>query len=68
MYRFVAFILLVFISCTAPTPMISYTSRALPVYAVDPLPQKIILLNTYKAAEKNTAIIKKSYSCSLLTR
>jgi len=32
--------------------MISYTSRTLPIYAVDPLPQKIILLNNYDVAAK----------------
>ena len=52
MYRFAACITLFCISCTAPTRLVSYTSRTVPIYAVDPPPQKIILLNTYNIAEK----------------
>lgn len=52
MYRFPAFILVLFTSCTAPTRMISYTSRTVPIYAIEPPPQKIILLNAYNVAEK----------------
>ena len=52
MYRFAPCIFLFFISCTAPTRLISYTSRTLPIYAVDPPPQKIVLLNIYNIAEK----------------
>ncbi len=47
----ICFILLL-ASCTAPKNMISYTSRTLPIYAVDPPPQKIILLNNYDVAAK----------------
>ena len=47
----VCFILLL-ASCTAPRNMISYTSRTIPIYAVDPPPQKIILLNNYDVAAK----------------
>ena len=52
MYHLASCIFLFFISCTAPTRLISYTSRTLPIYVVDPPPQKIILLNTYNIAEK----------------
>jgi len=44
--------LLVLVSCTAPKNIISYTSRTIPIYAVDPPPQKIILLNNYDVASK----------------
>jgi len=54
MYRFAAISLLFFISCTAPTRMtsISYTSETKPLYAVDPPPQKILLLNFYDVTTK----------------
>ena len=44
--------LLLLASCSAPKNVISYTSRTLPVYAVDPAPQKIILLNNYDVTAK----------------
>ena len=44
--------LLLLASCSAPKNMISYTSRTMPVYAVDPQPQKIVLLNSYDVAAK----------------
>ena len=47
----ISFILLL-ASCTAPKNIISYTSRTIPIYAVDPPPQKIILLNNYDVAAK----------------
>ena len=52
MYRFATIILLFFISCTAPTRMISYTAETKPSYAVNPPPQKIILLSIYDVAAK----------------
>ena len=52
MYRLATFALLFFISCTAPTKMISYTSGTKPIYAVEPAPQKIILLSVYNIAAK----------------
>lgn len=52
MYRYATFVLLFFISCTVPTRFISYTSRTLPIYSVDPPPQKIILLSIYDVAAK----------------
>jgi hypothetical protein len=50
MYRLTALSLLLLASCTAPTKIISYTSQTIPVYVVDPAPQKIILLNNYNVA------------------
>jgi len=47
----ICFILLL-ASCTAPKNIISYTSRTIPIYAVEPPPQKIILLNSYDVAAK----------------
>ena len=47
----ICFILLL-ASCTAPKNIISYTSRTIPIYTVDPPPQKIILLNNYDVAAK----------------
>ena len=44
--------LLLLVSCSAPKNIISYTSRTIPIYAVDPPPQKIILLNNYDVASK----------------
>ena len=44
--------LLLLASCSAPKNIISYTSRTIPIYAVDPPPQKIILLNNYDVASK----------------
>jgi len=44
--------LLLLASCTTPKNIISYTSRTIPIYAVDPPPQKIILLNNYDVASK----------------
>jgi len=44
--------LVLLVSCTAPKNMISYTSHTIPIYAVDPPPQKIILLNNYDVAAK----------------
>jgi len=44
--------LLLLASCSAPKNIISYTSRTIPIYAVDPPPQKIILLNSYNVAAK----------------
>jgi len=44
--------LLLLVSCTAPKNIISYTSRTIPIYSVDPPPQKIILLNNYDVASK----------------
>ena len=44
--------LLLLASCTAPKNIISYTSRTIPIYSVDPPPQKIILLNNYDVASK----------------
>ena len=44
--------LLLLVSCSAPKNIISYKSRTLPIYAVDPAPQKIILLNNYDVASK----------------
>lgn len=52
MYRLTIGILLFFISCTAPTRMISYTSGTKPIYAVEPAPQKIILLSVYDLPAK----------------
>ena len=52
MYRLAIFSLLFLISCAAPKDIINYTSKTLPVYAVDPQPQKIILLNNYNVAAK----------------
>lgn len=39
-------------SCTPPTRIISYTSQTVPIYAVDPPPKKILLLNVYNIAAK----------------
>ena len=47
----ICFILLL-ASCTTSKNVISYTSRTIPIYAVDPPPQKIILLNNYDVASK----------------
>ena len=47
----ICFILLL-ASCTAPKNIISYTSRTIPIYTVDPPPQKIILLNNHDVAAK----------------
>ena len=47
----ICFILLL-ASCTAPKNIISYTSRTIPIYVVEPPPQKIILLNNYNVAAK----------------
>jgi len=44
--------LLLLASCSTPKNIISYTSRTIPIYAVDPPPQKIILLNNYDVASK----------------
>ena len=44
--------LLLLASCSAPKNIISYTSRTIPIYSVDPPPQKIILLNNYDVASK----------------
>ena len=44
--------LLLLASCTTPKNIISYTSSTIPIYAVDPPPQKIILLNNYDVASK----------------
>lgn len=52
MHRLAICSLLFLISCAAPKDIISYTSKTLPVYAVDPQPQKIILLNNYNVAVK----------------
>ncbi len=52
MVRLATGILLFFISCTAPTKIISYTSRTRPLYAVEPQPEKIILLSDYNIAAK----------------
>jgi hypothetical protein len=52
MYHLAICFLLLLVSCTAPKNIISYTSRTIPIYAVDPPPQKIILLNNYDVAAK----------------
>ena len=52
MHHFAICFILLLVSCTAPNSMISYTSRTIPVYAVDPQPQKIILLNNYDVAAR----------------
>ena len=44
--------LLLLVSCSAPKNIISYKSRTIPIYSVDPAPQKIILLNNYDVASK----------------
>ena len=44
--------LLLLVSCSAPKNIISYKSRTIPIYSVDPPPQKIILLNNYDVASK----------------
>jgi hypothetical protein len=44
--------ILLLLSCTAPNKIISYSSRTIPVYSVDPPPQKIILINNYNVAAK----------------
>jgi len=44
--------LLLLASCTTPKSIISYTSRTIPLYAVDPLPQKIVLFNNYDVSAK----------------
>ena len=44
--------ILFLLSCTAPNKIISYSSRTMPVYSVDPPPQKIILLNNFNVAAK----------------
>ena len=52
MHRLAIFFLLLLSSCTAPKNIISYTSRTIPIYSVDPPPKKIILLNNYDVASK----------------
>ena len=52
MYRLTSFCLLLLVSCTAPNKIISYSAQTIPIYTVDPPPQKIILLNTYNVAAK----------------
>ena len=52
MYHFAICFLLLLASCTAPKNVISYTSSTIPIYAVDPPPKKIILLNCYDVAAK----------------
>ena len=52
MHHLVICFLLLLVSCTAPKNIISYTSRTIPIYAVDPPPQKIILLNSYDVVAK----------------
>ena len=44
--------LLLLVSCSAPKNIISYKSRTIPIYSVDPPPKKIILLNNYDVASK----------------
>ena len=52
MHHLAIFFLLLLTSCSAPKNIISYTSRTIPIYAVEPPPQKIILLNSYNVAAK----------------
>ena len=52
MYRLATCILLFLISCKAPTKTISYTTSTKPLYAIEPQPQKIILLSVYDIAAK----------------
>jgi len=52
MHRLAICFLLLLSSCTAPKNIISYTSRTIPIYSVDPPPKKIILLNNYDVASK----------------
>ena len=52
MHHLAIFFLLLLASCSAPKNIISYTSRTIPIYAVDPPPQKIVLLNSYNVAAK----------------
>lgn len=52
MHHLAIFFLLLLTSCSAPKNIITYTSRTIPIYAVEPPPQKIILLNSYNVAAK----------------
>ena len=52
MHHLAIFFLLLLVSCTAPKSIISYTSRTIPIYAVDPSPQKIVLFNNYDVSAK----------------
>lgn len=67
MYKAVLFFLLIaMISCTAPTRFISYTVSAKPVYAPDPAPQKILLLNNFDIAAKKFRDSKEELFISLV--
>jgi hypothetical protein len=52
MFRFAICCLALFVSCTASNKIISYSAQTIPVYTVNPPPQKIILLNTYNVEAK----------------
>lgn len=46
MYRLLPFLLLLS-SCTATQMMVNYPLKTVPMYTIEPAPQKIIVLNTY---------------------
>jgi len=65
MFRLAALYILLLISCTAPNRIISYTARTVPVYKVDPPPQKILVLNVYDIAAKKYRDNKEELFISL---
>jgi len=66
MHHLAICLLLLLASCTAPKNIINYTSRTIPIYAVDPPPQKIILLNNYDVASKKYRDNKKQLFFQLI--
>ncbi|HEY6506060.1 MAG TPA: DUF6340 family protein [Chitinophagaceae bacterium] len=65
MYRLVILCIFFLVSCTAPNRVLSYTSPTIPVYKIDPPPQKFLLLNTNDVVAKKYRDNKEELFISL---
>ncbi|MBK8142449.1 MAG: hypothetical protein IPK57_16715 [Chitinophagaceae bacterium] len=65
MYRLAVLSMLLWVACTAPNRIISFTAKTKPVYSIDPLPQKILLLNANDIVAKKYRDSKEELFISL---
>lgn len=65
MYRLALLYMLFGVACTTPNRIIAFTAKTKPVYSIDPLPQKLLLLNTNDIVAKKYRDNKEELFISL---
>lgn len=64
-YRIIFLLAVFFSACTAPTRLLNYSAKTSPVYPLETIPEKILILNTYDIAAKKFRDNKEELFISL---